>query len=407
MKEKIYLSLYLSICCFFQLISQESKIKNKVPQHLIPIDYRGHIYIKGKVKNIAGNFVFDTGADNLYLDSLFYNNNNLKYDSIAIARLPGVGKEPQKVKVILNSVKFDFGDLKYETKTVPILSLKTILGDYADGIIGSNYFSNIALEINYQKNYIKIHDNIDILLFLQYTKIQCENIKNKLYVPLSFKINDNITISGKFILDLGYGESVTLTRPIALKYELNKNIKDKVRYFTKYGGIGGESESYSFIAKSIDIGGYKLKHFEAEYGTDESGALSSTKYAGLIGNEILERFDLIIDFKTSCLYIKPNSKFADIFKFSQLGFSFVDRSKTLGALIVTGFYENSQAEKSGLQIDDKITEINDIPIKDMDYHKQIDFINKTERLLLKVKRPTEQLIIEILQSQILKNETKE
>ena len=405
--KKIYLTLSLSTFCFFQLIGQEKEIEKQVLQHLIPIDYRGHIYLKGMVKDIEGNFVFDTGADNLYFDSLFYNNNSLKYDSIAIAILPGAGKEPQKVKIIMNLVKFDFGDLNYTTKIVPILSLKTILGDFADGIIGLDYFSNKALEINYQRNYIKIHDKTDSLLLFQYTKIQCENIKKKLYVPLSFKINDNITISGKFILDLGCGGSVLLTRPVALKYKLNKNIKNKVRYYTKYGGVGGESESYTFIAKSIDIGGYKLKHFEADYSTDKSGALSSTKHAGLLGNEILERFDLIIDFTTSCLYIKPNATFADTFKFSQLGFSYVDRSKTLGALMVTGFFENSQAEKSGLRIDDKIIEINDMPIKNMDYHKQQDYINKTKKLLIKVKRATEQLNIEILQSQVLKNETEE
>jgi len=32
---------------------------------------------------------------------------------------------------------------------VPVLNLKPILGDFADGIIGLDYFSNSVLQINY------------------------------------------------------------------------------------------------------------------------------------------------------------------------------------------------------------------------------------------------------------------
>lgn len=396
---KIKIVIFFYIFCSFQLYSQEIT-NNKI----IPIEYRGHIYIKGMVENKEGYFVFDTGANNLYFDSLFYNNSNFNYDSIAMAKLPGAGKEPQKVKVIINTVIFNFGDFIYKTKIVPVLSLKTILGDFADGIIGLDYFSNKSLEINYKQNYMKIYDKIDSTLVLKYNKIQCENFKNKLYVPITFNVNDTISITDKFILDLGSGGSITLNRPIAIKYNLNNNIINKAKYYTKYGGVGGESESYSFVAKSIDIGWYNLKYFEANYSTDESGALSSTQYAGLLGNEILERFDVIIDFATNCLYLKPNIAFADTFKFSKLGFRFVDRSKTLGAFIVTGFYENSQAEKSGLQIDDRIIEINDMSVKNMDYQQQQNYINKTNKLILKVERATEQFNFEIIQSQILKNE---
>ena len=404
MKKKIYLIFSLLIYCSLLLFSIDKNSNNTRQQNIIPIDYRGHIYIKGAVKDVDGNFVFDTGADNLYFDSLFYNTSNLKYDSIAIANLPGVGKEPQKVKVIMNSVKFDFGGLNYQTKVVPVLSLKTILGDFADGIIGLNYFSNKILEINYKQKYLKIHDDIDSLSFCQYTKIQCQNIKNRLYIPISLKINDTISISDKFIIDLGSGSSVSLTSPVASKYKLDKAITNKVKYYTRYGGVGGESGSYSFIAKSIEIGGYKLNNFEAYYSTDKSGALSTTKNAGLLGNEILDRFDVIIDFKTFCIYIKPNRSFTDTFRFSKLGFSFVDRSKTLDALIVTGFFENSQAEKSGLRIDDKIIDIDNIRVKEMDYHKLKDYINKTNKLILRVNRGTESLNIEIIQSQILRKE---
>lgn len=396
------MTLSFSICCSLLLFSQDN---NKIiPQNIIPVEYRRHIFIKGTVNEIDGNFVFDTGADNLYFDSLFYSKNNFKYDSIGTGKVPGAGKELQNLKVIMNAVRFDFNGQNYKTKTVPILNLKPILGDIADGIIGLNYFSNKILEINYAQNYLKILDKIDSLSLLQYTRIKCQNVNGRLYIPVTLKINNAVSITDKFLIDLGCGSTIALNSPVALKYNLDRIITNKARYYTKYRGVGGESESYAFIAKSVEIGGYQLNHFEAEYSMDKSGSLSSHKHAGLLGNKILERFDVIIDFKTNCLYIKPGITFSNAFMFSKLGFSFVDRCETLGALVVTGLFGNSQAEKSGLQIDDRIIAIDNIPVKEMDYQKQEEYINKAKRLVLGVKRGTELLNIEIVQSQILRNE---
>jgi hypothetical protein len=401
MWTKIYLTLSLSIYVSLLLYSQDTN--KTIPYGIIPMDYRKHIYIKGTVKNVAGNFLFDTGADNLYFDSLFYNKSNLKYDSIEVGKIPGVGKELQQVKVIMNAVQFDFSGLIYQTSIVPIVSLKTILGDFTDGIIGLNYFSNKILEINYTQHYLKIHERIDSLTLCQFSKIQGQRFKDRLYVPVTLSINDTVSIMDKFLIDLGCGSTIVITSPVALKHNLNKVITNKARNYNKYRGVGGGSKSYAFIAKSIEIGGYKLDHFEADYSTDKSGSLASPFHAGLIGNKILERFDVIIDFSANCLYIKPNITFSNTFESSKLGFSFIDRSETLGALIVAGFYENQQAEKSGLLIDDKIIAIDNIPVKDMDYLKQQECINKTKKLILKVERGNEILNIEIIQSQILMN----
>ncbi|MBP7461588.1 MAG: retropepsin-like domain-containing protein [Candidatus Delongbacteria bacterium] len=165
--KKIGFIVFLSICCSLNFGQENTSHKYKI----IPIDYRGHIYIDGSVNDVKGHFIVDTGADNLYFDSLFYAAGNLKYDSIITARVPGAGKELQKVKVIMNPVQFDFHSLNYRTQSVPVISLKPIVGDFADGIIGQDYFSQKILEINYARNYMKIHDKIDSLSLGHYAKI--------------------------------------------------------------------------------------------------------------------------------------------------------------------------------------------------------------------------------------------
>jgi len=71
--------------------------------------------------------IFDTGADNLLLDTLFYKNNDFKYQKVALGHLPGVGTKAQKAKIILDSINFQFGNYNFKPPMVPFFSLKTIV----------------------------------------------------------------------------------------------------------------------------------------------------------------------------------------------------------------------------------------------------------------------------------------
>jgi len=404
---KDLLKYAIILICFVSCYSQEApkeaitETKFQIPSGAFPIIYRKHIYIEGIVDKAKGIFVFDTGADNFYFDSLFYNSNKFTYDKIAEAYLPGVGSKPQKTKLILDTVHFQFADYQYHTKMVPVFCLKGILGDFADGILGQNYFSGKALEINYQHKFMKIYDSISLVDIKGYSKIVYENVKNRLYVPLKLLINGSLEIEGKFTLDLGSPYSISLTSPTAKKFALNNKINNKIRYYTKYGGVGGESTRYNFKAESIFIGDYKLNNFVMEYSEDTNGALSSNKNFGLLGNNILEKFDIIIDFKNNCLYLKPNNQFENPFETTRLGFGYVDRGETYQSWIVTGTYEGSMAEKAGLMIDDKITHLNDLPIKEIDYEQQQAIFKKAETIKLTVNRNNKILIFNIRLKEIL------
>jgi len=387
MQKTLITTIFLSLFILSKnLFSQDNKMPSNFADSIPIIYYRNHIYIKGKVDSIHGTFVFDTGASNLYFDTVFYSENKFSYKNIKYGILPGAGTTPPKVIVILDTVNFLFQNNNYKTKIVPVLKLKPVLGDISDGIIGWKYFSNKALEINYEKGYLKIHSNITSVNTSGYKKIFLKQNNNKFFLPLKIIINNTTKVDGEFLLDIGSGEDISFTSSIAEKYNLDKTIKKKVKYFTNYGGVGGKSSSYFFISDTLQITDFILEKVTMSYSIDKSGALSSDKYFGLIGNGILERFDIVIDFKESYLYIKPNDTYNSKFELSRLGFSYVDRHKTIGAWIVTGLYENSFAKINGLKIDDKIISINNIPISQIKYNEQDSFFDDLNNIILKIKR---------------------
>ena len=67
----------------------------KLPLDAIGITYTNHLYFQLEFDSIQGNYLFDTGADRLYYDSIFYNGNLFKHKNIGFGRLPGVGVKKQ------------------------------------------------------------------------------------------------------------------------------------------------------------------------------------------------------------------------------------------------------------------------------------------------------------------------
>ncbi len=360
--------------------------KEQIPEDAFPIVYHSHLYVKGLADGHHGNFVFDTGASNFYYDSTYFSGNDYPYTNFFSAKLPGAGSTPQSVEVISDTVSFKFGNNLYQTKIVPILKLKPILGDFADGILGMEYFYNSVLEINYEHEYMRRFQSIDSVDVSDYSKIKLIKEGNRLFIPLKTRINDSIIIDGNYQLDFGSGGAVSLTSSTASKYNLVDNIEHKTPYYTKYGGVGGESSSYSFRAASISVGGFIFKDVVMDFSSDKSGAMASNQHFGLLGNKIYERFNVFIDFTNNDIYLKPNSKFEDVFEFSKLGFSYVDRNQTMNAWIVTGFYRGSNAEKAGLKIDDRIIAVNGIDIQQIPYESQKEFFKELSKVSLTINR---------------------
>src|SRR4030042_5729680 len=364
-----------------------------IPANAIPALYFDYLHIKLRIDSAAGSFLFDTGFDNLCIDSTFYYENKMDYLSSSAGKIFGIGNAYQRLNLIRDTVDFSIGTGKYRTSFIPVLNLKPIGGDYVDGLLGHRHFSNNAVEINYNKGYICIHESIDSVDVSDYRSIHLKKIETHFFIPVTLKISDTITIKGNFLIDSASPGS-TLTSSVVFNYGLNDKIRKKVMYYTMYGGIGGESAGYDFAADSLEISGFGLANVILSYSLDTAGLLAAEEYIGILGNNIIDRFDAIYDFRNNDLYLKPNDTFRKPYEFDRMGFSYVDRCKTMGGWIVSGMYENSPAEKEGLRIDDKIISVNETPVEDIAYEEQDDYFEEMKKVKFVVSRAGSLLTIE-------------
>ena len=113
---------------------------------------------------------------------------------------------------------------------------------------------------------------------------------------------------------------------------------------------------------------------------------NATKTIPIVGNDIRERFDMIIDLNGNRLYLKPNNRFSEPFKSPVHGFSYIDRSHTLGCWIVNCLYTDSNAENAGLRNGDRINKINGRDVGDITLEEQKHLFDNLDSVTLTVLR---------------------
>ena len=186
-------------------------------------------------------------------------------------------------------------------------------------------------------------------------------------------------------MDLGSGGSVTLTSDMAEKYSLNE-LSPLLHNTSFNGGIGGESSSCDFRATHVTVGPFSLDSVTMDFSNNTGGALSRREYIATIGNEIWERFDMMIDLSGERLYLRPNSKFEEPFESPIRGFSCTDRSKTLGYWVVNALYTQSNAEKAGLKKGDHVIAINGRSVKDISFEERQTVFDGLTGVTLTIQR---------------------
>lgn len=375
--KKQFLTLMAVVLCLGHVAGQ---------QELVKITYFGHLYVESNINGHPARLAFDTGSPYTCVDSTYLADNKLRYKNVGQAKMGGSGNGLEMVRFIMNGLVYSVAGKEYQSNISPIIQLKPVLGDLADGILGVDNMGGKVIVIDYVGEQMGFWDRVGDTGGFTSIPIRYEN--SRIFVPLKVVLDDRRTIEGEGLMDLGSGSSVDFTSVVAEQYGM-KDITPQMPYTFTVGGIGGKSYGSDFRAKSASVGGFTLNNITVEYSKNTSGALSGKEYIALIGNDVWERFDMILDLAGKRLYLRPNAKFDEPFKSPVLGFSITDRSRTLGCWVVNCLYEGSNAEKAGLKGGDHITLLNGRSVKEMDFKEMWKQFDEMTSVTLMVQRGDE------------------
>lgn len=339
-----------------------------LPGRTIPFQrgFTDHLYIDVTLcDSITGQMVFDTGNTFLMVDSTFYAHSILprRAGHRRMVMMSGAGGAMEMGIADVAPLPYTVDTLNRLSELSIIYPLNKIVGDGVDGMVGMELIAGKRLAFDY------IHNTITLLdpqyqpdkEWIRLESRWIDDSKERLTIPLSITVGE-VHIQGDVLLDTGNPEGVILSNAIAEKFNLQEALGSPLRYTMEVGGIGGGAGGYLGVADSITIGGFHIPDNTIEYSTNKSGALADNRYIGIIGNDLLKRFDLIIDFSSGECWIRKNAQFGTTAPKTTYGVGLTNRQNSLGGFVVNSRFDVAPAS---IEINDLVTAINGTPAKDI------------------------------------------
>lgn len=388
-----------TICAFVvSVMSCVLPVSAEIPKKAIPFILDSHVYIQGVLADtIPVSLIYDTGADRLYIDKDYM-------DLSAFGKLPfrkgkakmgGAGNDGvHTVPIIIDTIPLQMGNVVYKEHITPMINLREILGRHADGMIGNNALFDRPLLVNYTDGYILPLDSITASMLDGYTKLPAQFNDNRIDIECVLKIDSVQSVKGTFRLDLGCGSTIILTN--AARKGLDLTGKPQAQCYYSNMGVGGDGTDVNFRADSFKFLD-ELYNVVVSASCNTEGALSDRSHLGIIGNDILCHYDLIIDAPNNTLYARRNGNDDNSYqKSSSIQMGYIDRTDITDGWIVSSMYEGGIAQKAGFEIDDVILSINGRPVKEIPWEEQRMGLGLNGRTTYEVRKKNGEIVTYML-----------
>lgn len=374
------------------------KASAEIPEKAIPFILDSHVYIQGTVMDtIPVTLIYDTGADRLYMDKDYM-------DLSAFGKLPfnkrkakmgGAGNKGAKtIPIIIDPITLNLGNVAYQEHITPIINLREILGRHTDGMIGNNAMFDRPLLVNYAEGYLLSLDSLTASTIDGYSKLPAKFNDNRIDVECELTIDSLQSVKGLFRLDLGCGSTIVLTNSTLKGLDLNG--KPQAECYYSNMGVGGDGTDVIFRAESFRFLD-EIHNVVASASYNTKGALSGRPYAGIIGNDILCHYDLIIDASDNALYARRNNNTDNSYqRSSTIQMGYIDRTDITDGWIVSSMYKGGIAQQAGFDIGDIILSINGRPVKDISWEEQRKGLGLSGLTTFEVKKKNGETVTYIL-----------
>jgi hypothetical protein len=173
--------------------------------------------------------------------------------------------------------------------------------------------------------------------------------------------------------------------------------KKRKLYTKEAEGLGGKIDLQMTVLKEVKLGPYKFRNVPIYVFDDVYNITSYPYLGGILGNDLLRRFNVILNYDRRDFYLLPNKHFNEPFDYSYSGMElyFVD-----GQVIVGDVAKGSPAEDAGIKEEDVVISINKVFNGNLQQLKAA-LQNAGEKIKIIVKRNEELLMFEFKVKSIL------
>lgn len=362
--------LFIAIICF---VSFTGHSQSPVTTSAFEL-YGDHIFVKLSVDDSEPlDFILDTGDGLTVIDLDVAKRLNLPLDhkqSTTSAQGSITGALIKHNKVELNDLVLEKNIKIYATG---LKHLEISIGRNIDGIIGYDMLHHHIVRLNYDLKQIEVYDSGS------YPK-KGEEMAFKFHTAIPvisgyITLNNGESIEGDFFLNTGAGTTLDFNTPFANANGIIDKTGEHYSYFVK--GLGNkETKHYEGRVKSLRFGSFSFEDLPIGISQVQSGIQGDKKMAGIIGNKVLSRFNILFDYKLHKIYLEENSNGKKDFTVNCSGID-VQMDENLEKVLIHQVFEGSQAEAAGIKLNDEIVNVNGKAVSGMTLIEIEDILKKS------------------------------
>jgi len=338
------------------------------------------------------NFILDTGSGGISLDSTTCERLKIKSSPSdrTIRGIAGIRTVRFVYNQKLHLPNLDVDSLNFHVNDYEILT--AAYGEQIDGIIGFSFLSRYIVKIDYDSSKIHVYSKGS----MKYPRggFLLRPILSTLPIQVA-RIHDEKEINSRFYFDTGAGLCLLLSSDFVDDSSLLSKKKKPV--LTQGEGLGGKMEMKLTTVRDFKLGPYRFKKVPTYIFDDNYNVTAYPYLGGLIGNDILRRFNIIINYDRRDIYLQPNTHFRDPFDYSYTGLGIY---KIDGEVRVIDIMPGSPAEKAGFIPGDIIMAMNNNFSKNVQTYKNL-MQNVGEKIKVLVLRENGPIILTLKVKSIL------
>lgn len=295
---KIFLSAFMLMSAF----AAQAKMVGITPVGEIPFAIAGdsRIYITAFVNGSDSlRFLVDTGASSIVLNTNSPKLKGLIHNGETVDNLGTTGENTVGYS---NDNSVLVGTIQYNDAGCAHIPYPP---EYWDGVFGLNGLSAFNIEINYDDFKIYCYPKETISADDSWVSFPFTYKYDVPFITLSSRINGKCY--DLFLeVDTGSDRVIDLNTPFVNR----ENLLDSQKPFaiSKIASSdGGSGELRNVYFDEVTVGPYVMPKVAGAFSTLTSGMQSKADIDGMIGNNFLKRFNMLIDFSTNKLYLQPNN----------------------------------------------------------------------------------------------------
>lgn len=311
------------------------------------------------------NFIFDTGAEHTILAQRAITD-LLQVNYQRRFTLLGADMTTEIYAYLAPGISMKVGPMLVRDRPILVLEedylrFSDYIGMEVQGILGADFFRRYVVRINYQRQVITLIPPGGFEPPKGFTSFSVDIERSKPYIEAKtvFKTGGEKTL--RFLLDTGAALPLLIDVSSGPALEMPEQVVP-----SNLGhGLGGFLVGYKGRVKELRLPPFAFREvvtsFQDRSGLPNRDSLLIDQRNGIIGNLVLSRFTLIIDYIREEVYLSPNRHYDDEFEYDRSGLLLVAAGPTLNDFYIYSVVDNSPAGEAGLQPGDQIIRINWMP----------------------------------------------